>query len=177
MFVVFSLFFQTHLWCFFFLRIYWSHGSLHYLPIIQGFISNRKQLVRTRQDLRMKTPSESSVLRQPGHVTINRLQLHMIPPLSSLKPPLPSVSPRPLLPQPCCTFIHVPNLTASASGPDRPAPPSPSPACPPGIPELPSVFLWQWEIQRLISLCQLRLSLCQLMKIWLASRCQECLES
>lgn len=49
--------------------------------------------------------------------------------------------------------------------------------CLPGIPELPSMFLWQWEIQRLISLCQLRLSLCQLMKIWLASRCQECPES
>ena len=29
----------------------------------------------------------------------------------------------------------------------------------PGIPELPFMFLWQWEIQRLISLCQLCLSL------------------
>lgn len=56
-------------------------------------------------------------------------------------------------------------------------PPSPSPPLFPGIPELPSMFLWQWEIQRLISLCQLCLSLCQLMKIWLASGCQECPES
>lgn len=176
MFVASSLF-SKHIFYAFFTHLYWSHSSLEYLLIIQGFIPNTEQLVRMRQDLHMKTPSESSVLRQPGHVTINRPQLHMIPPLSSVKPPLclQCPLPPPYTPPAFLHFIHVPNLTAS--GPGRPTPPSPSPACLPGIPELPSVFLWQWEIQRLISLCQLRLSLCQLMKIWLASRCQECPES
>lgn len=105
MFVASSLF-SKHIFYAFFTHLYWSHSSLDYLLIIQGFIPNTEQLVRMRQDLHMKTPSESSVLRQPGHVTINRPQLHMIPPLSSVKPPLCLQCPLPLPTPPSLPALH-----------------------------------------------------------------------